>query len=98
MMRARDALSEFLEALAQPQNYDVVWDAAKGELYVRHLPEQPSSRGRRGGSGKASASPALPIPSRNPATSRRNLFLTAGCAAPARGGQRCRMAARRATC
>ena len=31
MMRARDALSEFLEALAQPQNYDVVWDAAKGE-------------------------------------------------------------------
>jgi hypothetical protein len=47
MMRTRDALSEFLEALAQPQNYDMVWDAAKGELYVRPLPEQPTSPGPR---------------------------------------------------
>ena len=52
MMRTRDALSKFLEALAQPQNYDVVWDAAKGELTVRPLPaaqapQEASSRRRR---------------------------------------------------
>jgi hypothetical protein len=39
MMRTRDALSEFLEALSQPENYDVTWDAAKGELHVRRLSE-----------------------------------------------------------
>jgi hypothetical protein len=42
MMRTRDALSEFLEALAQPQNYDMIWDAAKGELYVRPLAHRPT--------------------------------------------------------
>lgn len=62
MMRARDALSEFLEALAQPQNYDVVWDAAKGELYVRPLPEQPAARPpRQQPQGKRQSGAAHPL-------------------------------------
>lgn len=49
MKSTRDALSEFLEALADPRNHEIVWDEAKGELHVRQLarPVVPSSpRGR----------------------------------------------------
>lgn len=49
MMRTRDALSEFLEALSQPENYDVTWDAAKGELYVRRLSDTEQRLLRRRG-------------------------------------------------
>lgn len=47
MTRVRDALSEFLEALARPQNYDLAWDPEKGELHVRPLAERPARRARR---------------------------------------------------
>jgi hypothetical protein len=39
-----DALGDFLEALADPQNHEMVWDEAKGELHVRRLTRSLRSR------------------------------------------------------
>lgn len=43
MNDTRDGLSVLLEALTDPQNYELRWDSAAGELHLRRVlqPEHP---------------------------------------------------------